>query len=147
MSHAKTLGCVPLNPGYLIWILLNGVLQAPQDPGIGLHPPKKAWASDFLSNLLQGLGWISPLREGPEIIVFLVLGSKNNNESVHQWKFCSRKIIRTVYGRTPANHLKCMNPWKIMGKLPYQLVQDFFHQQYGIINKQSIVKMSFQHHR
>jgi len=37
--------------------------------------------------------------------------------------------IAPVGGRNPANHLGCINS-KIMGYLPYQLVQDFFHQQY-----------------
>ena len=53
------------------------------------------------------------------------------------WRFWSlhtvdgSEIPHTVDGsEIPNHHLGCMKPCKSWDKLPYQLVQDFFHQQY-----------------
>ena len=39
----------------------------------------------------------------------------------------------TVDGRNPATPGMVLNPCKYWEKLPYQVVQEFFHQQYGTL--------------
>ena len=43
----------------------------------------------------------------------------------------------------PNNHLECMKPYKQWDILPYQLVQDFFHQQYCWISEPGGKKWCF----
>ena len=47
-----------------------------------------------------------------------------------EWSAQSALITDTVDGWNPNNHLTCMKPYKWWDKLPYQLMQDFSHQQY-----------------
>ena len=49
---------------------------------------------------------------------------------VNKVKFPHRKTTEILLMEEILHHLTCMNPCKEWDKLPSQLVQDFFHQQY-----------------